>query len=324
MELQLLTENTVNFENKISKEEDVLRQRKLDILHQEGHVKEASKIYGHVKTDDILKIFVENGFSYTLEDMKIKGGRKHSSDFKAHLVILSHPRLERLASGLDVREGVPRIYLWNSYDRSKSLQFDIGFFRGFCWNSMVFGDKVAKTIKIVHKRSESNIEVYRKKIEQAVETMMKAFDDKVQPFIESLMETKMSQKDQMEFAKKAFEMRVGHKNFISGDYETILRNLGDINADEGNSCWQVLNRVQRNLGLNFRKEEYQSDIKYKYYGTDKEGNQTVKERSIAILNEPIRVTDLNKQLMDLITNYLPEETQNMFNQEEQEELLAVA
>lgn len=311
--LQLINGNNVNIKN--SSADADLRQRKLDILHQTGHVKEASKLYGHVKTDDILRIFVENGFTYSLEDMKIKGGRKHSSDFKAHLVVLSHPRLESLGSGLDSMEGVPRIYLWNSYDRSKSLQFDIGFFRGFCWNSMVFGDKIAKTIKIVHKRSEANIEDYREKIERAVETMLNAFDSHVQPFIESLMETQMSEEDQIKFAKEAFKMRVGHKNFIKGDYEAVLQNLGGIQADEGHSLWQVLNRVQRNLGLNYRKEDYQSSIKYEYIGTDKEGNDVVKERSIAILNEPIRVTDLNKQLMDLIVDYLPENKQ---------ELLAVA
>jgi hypothetical protein len=316
MELQLIKTNNTNVqEDNVSNEKDALRQRKLNILNQTGHVKEASHLYGHVKTDDILKIFLDKGFTYSLDEMKIKGGRKHSADFKAHLVVLSHPKLESLGSGLDKMEGVPRIFLWNSYDRSKSLQFDIGFFRGFCWNSMVFGDKVAKTIKIVHKRSEANIEDYREKIEQAVETMLNAFDSHVQPFIESLMETQMSEEDQLNFAKEAFSMRVGHKNFIEGDYEAILSNLGGIQADEGDSCWQVLNRIQRNLGLNFRKEDYQSDIRYKYNSTDKEGNKVEKERSIAILNEPIRVTDLNKQLMDLITGYLPEENQ---------ELLAVA
>lgn len=315
MELQLIKTNNTKVQKNNLNAKEALRQRKRNILNQTGHVKEASDIYGHVKTNDILQIFLDKGFTYDIDDMKIKGGHKHNADFKAHLVILSHPKLERLVSGLDKMEGVPKIYLWNSYDRSKSLQFDIGFFRGFCWNSMVFGDKVAKTIRIVHKRSEANIEIYRAKIEQAVETMLNAFDSKVQPFIESLMETQMSEEAQLDFAKEAFKMRVGHKNFIEGDYESILANLGGIQADEGNSCWQVLNRIQRNLGLNYRKEDYQSDIKYKYNSTDKEGNKVVKERSIAILNEPIRVTELNKQLMDLITVYLPEKHQ---------ELLAVA
>lgn len=298
--------------NKTSIRNETLTQRKLNILHQTGHVKSASHLYGHVKTDDILKIFVEEGFHYTLEDMKIKGGRKHSSDFKAHLIVLSHPKLERLAPGLDKNEGVPRIYLWNSYDRSKSLQFDIGFFRGFCWNSMVFGDKIAKTIRIVHKRSEANIESYREKIQMAVREMIKAFDTHVQPFVESLMETTMTKEDQIKFAKEAFKARVGSESFIEGDYESILKNLGNIEADEGDTCWQVLNRVQRNLGLNYRKEDYLADIKYSFQSKDKNGNEVIKERSLSrVVTEPIRVSELNKQLMDMIVDYLPEESQKL-------------
>lgn len=317
-----LVVNNENSIDKVSSEKEVLRQRKLNILHQTGHVK-ASDLYRHVKTDDILRPFIEAGFHYDLDEMKIRGGRKHSSDFKAHLVVLSHPELENLVSrfGIDTQEFAPRIYVWNSYDRSKSVQFDIGFFRGFCWNSLAFGTKIAKTIRIVHKRldTEEGIKEFYGDITAAIEKMIQAFKDDVVSTIKTLMETEMSEEDQIKFAHEALKMRVGHDDdsYVEGDVTSLLKNYekdGEIiHADVGNSCWQVLNRIQRNLGLNFNEEEFLSKIKYSFKSNklDEEGEQIVKERSLRHVSEPVRVMDLNKRLMDLMVDYLPEEVQKI-------------
>jgi len=321
--LRLVVNNENSIEKEVSSEKEALRQRKLNILHQTGHVK-ASNLYRHVKTDDILRPFLDEDFHYDLDDMKIRGGRKHSSDFKAHLVVLKHPKLENLVSsyGIDPLEFAPRIYVWNSYDRSKSVQFDIGFFRGFCWNSMVFGNKIAETIRIVHKRldTEEGIKEFYADINTAIAEMVQAFENDVVSTIKTLMETEMSEEAQIKFAHEALKMRLDKTDddsYVEGDVTSLLKNYekdGEIiQADVGNSCWQVLNRIQRNLGLNFEEEEFLSQVKYSFKSNklDEEGEQIVKERSLRHISEPVRVIDLNKRLMDLMVDYLPEEVQKI-------------
>lgn len=271
---------------------DKNRDKKLEILNQTQAIAKATKKYGVVTTQDVLKIFVEEGFHYSLDDMKVKGMRSSNYQHKAHVVTLHNPKLT-MGDGIDSEEGYLVIYLWNSYDLTKSFQLDVGVFRGFCWNSMAFGQKIMKTIKIKHLTSESTIDNYRLRIREAISEAINVYKNKFSPLVESLMTTQMSDEQMLEFATKAFAARMNDLNIMEPDVKKVLSNIAEIPADAGNSLWQVLNRVQRNLGLNYRKETYQSEITYKF--KDKKGNTKI--RSLSKITEPTRVTADRKSVV---------------------------
>jgi hypothetical protein len=260
------------------------------ILTQDKAHPARSERYSVVKTIDVIKSFEDSGFTWNLVSQeKCRDGR---AGFGTHLVSLEHPEIGFRDSELN-KEIKPRLYLKNSYHGGSRFMLDLGIFRMYCQNGLFVG----MMLESFRKR---HIGIDSSNIKQAVIDMKKALDETLVPVISGLIESEMSEEAQLSFAEKALAFRLrANKDFLGGEFEKLLT----VNRieDKGNSQWKVLNRVQENLGLNFRGAPV--DVKYRYMATDKNGNNQVKERKVARIGRIEEVTIMNKALFDKIGEY---------------------
>jgi hypothetical protein len=244
-----------------------------NILTQDKAHPARSPRYSLIKTIDVLKSFQESGFNYSLiSQERCRNGR---AGFGTHLVALEHPEIGFRDRELD-KEIKPRLYLKNSYHGGSRFMLDLGIFRMYCQNGLFVG-------LLLESFRKKHIGLDSSNIKQAVVDMKRALNETLIPMVHGLMETEMSEGAQVMFAKAALAER--------------LRD----NEDKGNSAWKVLNRVQENLGLNFRNAPV--DVKYRYMAKDKDGNNQVKERKVAKIGRIDEVTHINKALFDKIGVY---------------------
>lgn len=262
------------------------------ILTQEQAHHSLSDRYSLVKTADVIKVFQNAGFNWTLVSQeKCRGGY---AGYGTHLVALEHPDIVFTDSTLD-REIKPRLYLRNSYHGRSRLALDLGVFRAYCANGLFIGTMI-QSFRTRH------VGLDKKDLNQVVLDMKKAFGETVLPTIERLMQTQLSDEEQLQFAKMALaERMISNEGYIGGEHEKLL--TVHRNEDKSNTAWSVLNRVQENLGLNFRPAPV--DINYRILSKDKEGNTVTKERKMGKIGRLKEVTRMNQYLFDNIVNDTP-------------------
>jgi hypothetical protein len=257
------------------------------ILTQEKAHTSLSDRYSLVKTVDVLKVFENAGFEWKLVSQEKCRG--HYAGYGTHLVSLEHPEIVFKDSALG-REIKPRLYLKNSYHGRSRLMLDLGIFRMYCQNGLFVG-------MMLESFRKKHIGLTSEDLIQVVADMKETYSEKVAPMIGNLMTTQMSEQSQLEFAKAALAERLSSNGaFISGEYEKLL--ITHRPEDQGDSAWTVLNRVQENLGLNFRRSPV--DISYSYMAEDKDGKNQVKERKVSKLSRLDEVTRMNKYLFDTV------------------------
>jgi hypothetical protein len=261
-----------------------------NILTQDKAHPARSPRYSLIKTIDVLKSFQESGFNYSLiSQERCRNGR---AGFGTHLVALEHPEIGFRDRELD-KEIKPRLYLKNSYHGGSRFMLDLGIFRMYCQNGLFVG-------LLLESFRKKHIGLDSSNIKQAVVDMKRALNETLIPMVHGLMETEMSEGAQVMFAKAALAERLrDNEDYIDGEFEKLL--VVHRPEDKGNSAWKVLNRVQENLGLNFRNAPV--DVKYRYMAKDKDGNNQVKERKVAKIGRIDEVTHINKALFDKIGVY---------------------
>lgn len=283
--VNLTQNNLMNQSENVCEIPNVITQRKAHPIRSEK--------YSVVTTEDIIKQLMEEA-GLVWEKVAEENNTSKYKGFGTHLVRCTHPDFSLGRDDLN-RELIPQLYIKNSYHGRTKFEMHVGLFRVFCMNGLILGNKF-QTIKIKH------IGLTVDEIRSEVEKMKEIFTGEVAPFILSLKEKKLTDAQQLEFAEAALRERVRlNANFIRGvNTQDLLTSVRS--EDEGAALWEVLQRVQDNLGLNFRSSPV--EIRYEYMAKDKDENDVIKERKVSKLKNIQEVTYMNKFLFDLATKYL--------------------
>jgi hypothetical protein len=138
-----------------------------------------------------------------------------------------------------VGEGVPEVVLINAHDGTAKYHAKAGYFRFICANGMMTG-KLLSGFSIQHTQSKNTtLEVL-----QAMEaTVTDKFPSMLED-IDAFKSTRLEREAQLEFAKLASRLRYGTTlpPFPSEQLLNVRRP-----ADEGDTVWAVLNRIQENV-----------------------------------------------------------------------------
>lgn len=282
------------FSNKEMNQSEVVNEVNRDVITQRERHPVRTEAYSVITTDDIIKQLMEGVEGITWTKVAEENNTQKYKGFGTHLVRLTHPDFTLGRDDLN-RELIPQLYIKNSYHGRKMFEIHLGLFRVFCMNGLILGNKF-KTIKIKH------IGLTAEEVQAEVAKMKDLFTGEVAPLILALKEKKLTDKQQLEFAEAALRERVRlNANFIRGvNTQDLLTSVRK--EDEGAAIWEVLQRVQDNLGLNFRTSPV--EIRYEYMAKDKDGNDEVKERKVSKLKNIQEVTYMNKFLFDLAEKYL--------------------
>lgn len=263
------------------------------VLNQTQRHPIRSDKYSVVTTGNIIEQLMEET-GLTWEKVAEENNGPKFKGFGTHLIRCTHPDFSLGRDDLN-KELIPQLYIKNSYHGRTKFELHVGLFRVFCMNGLILGNQF-QTKKVKHIGLTAEI------IRAEVEKMKEVFTGEIAPYILSLKEVKLTAAQQLEFAELALKERVRtNANFIRGvNTEDLLTSVRV--EDEGAAIWEVLQRVQDNLGLNFRVSPV--EIRYEYMAEDKDGNKEIKERKVSKLKNIQEVTYMNKYLFDLATEFL--------------------
>jgi hypothetical protein len=196
--------------------------------------------YQFVSTRDILNRVQQDGWTIT------NATAQNRSPYAQHRITLVHQN--DLSTINDSNsEGVPRIEMFNSHDRSKRLMFAIGFFRFVCSNGLIVASGPAETIRIKHRFSGDRLS----EIMEQVSQISSRFPT-IQNTINNFKSREMAEDEQVSFAQYAIKGRFNYRPAMPKRFQDMERTVERLlssrrDADSGNSIWQVYNRIQENL-----------------------------------------------------------------------------
>ena len=201
-----------------------------------------SKTYQFVSTRNILEHVIDNGWNIT---NACSQGR---SPYAQHRVSLVHNRDLALAANPESnQEGILRIELFNSHNRSKKFMLAMGYFKFACSNGLLVATGPAESIRTRHRFSDNRMDAI---MDQTIELSNRF--PKVLEIIEGFKSRQLTESEQRSFAEYAIKGRYLYR-------QTLPKSFGDIDKmsnllltprrkeDEGNSAWEVFNRVQENV-----------------------------------------------------------------------------
>jgi len=259
-----------------------------NVITQRNKHRSRSDKYLVVTSEDLLKMFEEQGFTWRLVAQE-RSRKQEYKGYGTHLIALEAPTFQ--FADVDLQKEVkPMIYMKNSYHGRTSLVLDLGLFRFYCSNGLFLGNLIERK-KLIHRDWNKD------KVAEVVKDMERLYNERVAPLIKSMMTYEMSQDQQLEFARLALEKRLSDcPNFIKGSHEKLLTTLSYRQDDEGNSLWKVFQRVQENLGLNFRGNPM--EISYTILSKDKDGNDQEIQKIVQKTTSIKKVTEMNQWLFD--------------------------
>lgn len=192
--------------------------------------------YVHIPTDQIIEDMEALGwFPYEVKTVK---SRKDNASVKKHLIQFFNPEIV-----INNEEGkadmYPSLLLINSHDGSTAVRFEMGVFRLVCENGLVIKSEDFGGFKMRH--MGYSFEDLRNYIGELVNTLPTMVEN-----LNKFSQVEMTSEQQYDFALKAIEARFGEeKQLPESEIKSLL--LAERKADEGNSVWVVLNRVQEKL-----------------------------------------------------------------------------
>jgi len=193
--------------------------------------------YQFISTRDTLEHVLENGWSIVGASAS---GRSLASQHRVTLV-----RSEDLERNYD--EGILRIELFNSHNKTKRFMMAIGFFRWACSNGLLAAFGPAESIRTKHRFSDSRLESIMERIQESSQ-----YFPQILNVIDSFKQREMSEEEQLDYAKFAIMSRYLYRKTLP----TSLNNMNNIaqkmltvrrEEDNGSSAWKVYNRVQENI-----------------------------------------------------------------------------
>lgn len=194
--------------------------------------------YQFVSTREVLERVQEYGWRIT------NATSQGSSPYAQHRITLIH---ENDFNVDHQSEGIPRIEMFNSHNRTKRLMFAIGYFRFACSNGLIVATGPAETIRTKHRFSDDRLSVIMEQVSQ-----ISARFPQINEKINHLKTRTLTPEEQIDFANFAVRGRFLYRSEIPKrfrDQDRIHEKLlaSRRTADDGNAVWQVYNKVQENL-----------------------------------------------------------------------------
>jgi hypothetical protein len=197
-----------------------------------------SERYQFVSTREVLERVQEYGWRIT------NATSQGSSPYAQHRITLIHEN-DMIVDHKS--EGIPRIEMFNSHNRTKRLMFAIGYFRFACSNGLIIATGPTETIRTKHRFSDDRLAVIMEQVSQ-----ISARFPQINSKINVLKSRELSEQEQLDFVKFAVKGRFLYRSAIPKRFQDQDRLSEKLLAprramDEGNTTWQIYNRVQENL-----------------------------------------------------------------------------
>lgn len=199
-----------------------------------------SDSYQFVSTRNILERVMDDGWLIT------NAVAQSRNSYSQHRVTLVHQN-DLSKAQHDALEYIPRIELFNSHNRTKRLMFAIGLFRFLCENGLIVASGPAETIRTKHRFSDERLNGIMERVGE-ISAKFPSINQKVQDFKSRLM----TEQEQFSFANYAITGRFNYRPAMPKRFRDTERTVEKLlgvrrEEDNGNSTWQVFNRVQENL-----------------------------------------------------------------------------
>jgi hypothetical protein len=201
-----------------------------------------SGTYQFVSTRNILEKVTSLGWHIT------GATSQGQSPYAQHRVTLVHERdLERAQNPNVEDEGLLRLELFNSHNLTKRFMMALGYFRFACSNGLIVATGPAETIRTKHRFSDERLESIMAQIENVTERFPRVLET-----IEGFKSRQLTEEEQDSFAQYAIQGRYLYRQTLPKSFSQIDKMTKTIltprrSSDEGNSTWEVYNRVQENI-----------------------------------------------------------------------------
>jgi len=204
-----------------------------------GPSERVSDRYQFVSSRNILERIQQDGWHIT--NVTAQNRSSHAQ----HRITLVHEN--NINDDQTDKEGLLRIEMFNSHDRSKRLMFAIGYFKFLCSNGLIVASGPAETIRIKHRFSNDRLS----EIMDRVSDISERFPT-IQSTIEHFKSREMSEQEQESFARYAINGRFLYRPAMPKRFRDEERTIEKLlqhrrQEDAGSSAWEVYNRVQENL-----------------------------------------------------------------------------
>jgi hypothetical protein len=239
---------------------------------------EVSDKYTHIPTDRIIEDMKLLGWG-VVDAKEVKARKNSTKGFQKHLLVFRNDDV--VINGDDGDTVFPQILLTNSHDGKNSFTFTAGLFRMVCENGLVVSTTEFENMKIRHmgydfETLQETIKIMVEKLPLTVESMNK------------LRQTEMEEKQILEFARKALDVRFGENKTNTQHIKVDLKEFVTPTRQEdyGNDLWSVFNVVQEKI--------IEGDFEYTF------GSKIRKARRIKNFKQDL---ELNAKLYDLALEY---------------------
>jgi hypothetical protein len=202
--------------------------------------------YQFISTRNILEHVLDNGWSIVGASAS---GRSPGAQHRVTLV-----RNEDLEKVDDASDGILRMELFNSHNKTKRFMAAIGYFKWACANGLIAAYGPAESIRTKHRFSDNRLGVIMDQIRESTQHYPQILN-----VIESFKQRLLSQEEQLNFAKYAIKGRYLYRKALPSTFTNIddmaqKMLVARREEDQGDQAWNVYNRVQENIvrGINGR------------------------------------------------------------------------
>lgn len=216
-------------------------QQAIELVPAIGSNKASEKVsnsYQFVSSRDIL----EKVHAYNWRIVDVKG--QNASPYAQHRVTLVQ---EKDLLHVGDSDGVMRIEMFNSHNRTKRLMFAVGFFRFVCSNGLIIATGPSDTLRLRHRFNQDKME----EIMEHVSNISERFPRVLQQ-IDGFKQRELSEEEQFNYAKFAIRGKINYRANTPKTFSNLDKSAEALlsyrrEEDKGNSTWQVYNRIQENI-----------------------------------------------------------------------------
>lgn len=191
--------------------------------------------YVPIATQDVIDEIKKQAGEVKITGFNNANVRKPGKDgFQKHAVICELPESEMI-DGTKMN-----IIIFNSNDRSTSLQIFMGTLRMACSNQMVWGEELTEPVRIRHTQKDWK---------ESIKYLMDEYEIiklETEEMIDNMMQTPMSYDDIARLVKKV-NIEILDPDITGSLLDPLELNSVHRKEDIGNDAWHVFNRLQYNL-----------------------------------------------------------------------------
>lgn len=210
-----------------------------------------SQRYSFIPTSTIIEDMARLGWQIReAKGMKSTGKNKIRQQYGAHMIRFFHPDI--MINNENGIEAYPEILLKNNSMGVGKVQIEVGVIRMACSNGLVIKSTDLGSFKLRHRMYTFQ------DLQELVNSILSRLPIAVEK-INRFAQIELTPEQQKAFAAKALKTRLGEEKIASAEeVESLLRVRRE--ADNGNTLWQVFNRLQESI---VRGGEYFVDAKGK-------------------------------------------------------------